>query len=115
MTKSNLLLMQHGVDFIHSNSYLIILFRKAKKSQPKSDVKYSPEEEKWENKEFWNDKSEFQDKLYENLNRFTFSRNSTSPHSLHSHEKVKGENVIVMVDLELKELIKGKKVVVKYD
>mmetsp|Transcript_3493 Transcript_3493/g.2956 ORF Transcript_3493/g.2956 Transcript_3493/m.2956 type:complete len:226 (+) Transcript_3493:1-678(+) len=89
--------------------------QKATKSKSKSDTfKYNPDDEKWSNEEFWNDKFNFQDKTFEELNRFSKSKDGFKYHEP-TMNSVKGQNITVLIDLALKEVIKGKKTIIKYD
>ena len=79
--------------------------------------RYAQEKEKWENVDFWENKEEFEEKHNDSFFRFMkqFWMDGEQFDFTKNYESVKGEDVIVLVDLTLKDVIFGLETHVKYD
>ncbi|CAI2371005.1 unnamed protein product [Moneuplotes crassus] len=90
--------------------------QEAVKSKPReSKTEYNPDYEDWENEAFWNDRSKFEEDTFEHLNRYAKGWRNPFEKFSASKTNVKGENVIVMVDMSIEDIIKGANMKVKYN
>lgn len=86
-------------------------------SSENSYSKFTQEKEKWENVDFWQDKEGFQEQHNDSFFRFMkqFWMEGENFEFAKSYESVRGEDVIVLVDLTLEDVVFGLETNVKYD